>query len=109
MFRRTHAGDAAVLRPPRPRSLQNKMLRTHVRSTHKGAGMMKRTLTSMGVGMLIGAGLVYFIVHSQLSHMKPGLTPGVIAEQKWCDPGHTVPYIAASQCGGGSSCDRAQF
>jgi hypothetical protein len=71
--------------------------------------MMKRTLTSMGVGMLIGAGLVYFIVRSQLSHMKPGLTPGVVAEQKWCDPGHTVPYIAASQCGGGSSCDRAQF
>jgi hypothetical protein len=29
--------------------------------------------------------------------------------QKWCDATHRVPYIPASQCGGGSSCDRAFF
>jgi hypothetical protein len=29
--------------------------------------------------------------------------------QKWRDASHTVPYIPAEQCAGGSSCDRAFF
>ena len=29
--------------------------------------------------------------------------------QQWCDPGHTVPFIPASECGGDSSCERAGF
>jgi hypothetical protein len=63
---------------------------------------MKDILTSMGVGMLLGAGLVYYVMRTQPAH-----PPGV--EQQWCDTGHTVPFIPASDCGGGSSCERAEF
>jgi hypothetical protein len=31
------------------------------------------------------------------------------ANLKWCDPTHTVPYISAAACGGGSSCERASM
>jgi len=65
---------------------------------------MKQILTSMGVGMVLGAGLVYSVMRTQ-----PAYTPGVVASQQWCDPSHTVPFIPASECGGDSSCERAGF
>jgi hypothetical protein len=65
---------------------------------------MKDILTSMGVGMLLGAGLVYSVMRTQPAH-----PPGVVASQQWCDTGHTVPFISAYDCGGGSSCERAEF
>jgi hypothetical protein len=30
-----------------------------------------------------------------------------VPDQKWCDAAHSVPYITADRCGGGTSCDRA--
>jgi hypothetical protein len=68
---------------------------------------MKHIATSMGVGMLIGAGLVYSVMRSQPPDAKPADASHVVAEQKWCDPYHVIPYLAPSQCGGISSCDRA--
>jgi hypothetical protein len=69
---------------------------------------MKHIATSMGVGMLVGAGLVYFVMRSQSPDAKPANAPRrVVAEQKWCDPYHVIPFISADQCGGISSCDRA--
>lgn len=68
---------------------------------------MKHILTSMAVGMVIGAGLVYSVMRSQLPYSQPAHPPGVVAEQQWCDNSHTVPFISAYDCGGGSSCDRA--
>ena len=54
-------------------------------------GLTLFTVTVCGVGVL-----------SVLRTSSPS-TP------KWCDAAHAVPYIPADQCGGGSSCDRAQF
>jgi len=65
---------------------------------------MKQILTSMGVGMVLGAGLVYSVMRTQPAH-----PPGVVASQQWCDNSHIVPFIPASECGGGSSCERAGF
>ena len=69
--------------------------------------MMKRILTSMGVGMLIGGGLVYHVMRSRVPYEPPANHPHVVASQRWCDPGHVIPFIPADQCGGISSCDRS--
>jgi hypothetical protein len=68
---------------------------------------MKHILMSMGVGMLIGGGLVYHVMRSPVSNVKPADTPRVVTSQRWCDPSHVIPVIPADQCGGISSCDRS--
>jgi hypothetical protein len=68
---------------------------------------MKHIFTSMGVGMLIGAGLVYHVMHSRVPDQAPANHPHVVASQRWCDPSHVIPFIPADQCGGINSCDRS--
>jgi hypothetical protein len=51
---------------------------------------MKQILTSMAVGMVLGAGLVYSVMRGQPAH-----PPRVVASQQWCDLNHTVPFIPA--------------
>jgi hypothetical protein len=67
---------------------------------------MKHILTSMGIGIVLGAGMTYHVMRTQ-----PTNAARVVAQQQWCDlpPAHTIPYISAAECGGGSSCDRAEL
>lgn len=62
----------------------------------------------IALGMVIG-----FWLGSRTSPAARTLGTGnqpsssAVPNQKWCDAAHSVPYISADRCGGGTSCDRA--
>jgi hypothetical protein len=63
----------------------------------------------IALGILIGFWLGSHGSSSAPAQNQATAEAAAVPNQKWCDSAHRVPYIPASQCAGGSSCDRAFF
>ncbi len=62
----------------------------------------------IALGVLIGFWLGYRMSPSATAlATRDQPSSSAVPDQKWCDATHTVPYIPAERCAGGSSCDRA--